>query len=227
MEISGVRIWELSVLGSVIFSFWYWWMFARTKFTLGIYLGFTLCFGWTWLYDMPFILRLTNPPESYGGFTFGGHWEPLWTAFSYCALALPILLCLGYKDWLQAKLGVWRHPVIAFGAGIGIMFYEGCYGVLLLKIETYHWKPEFILGGVPLTNTFIFVPLLIALPILFAESFGRLISKAGEIAFTDPKIARKECAVGCRSRHDRRHSHCSEHAQDRNKRLSTHEKDIK
>ena len=100
------------------------------------------------------------------------------------------MLCLGYKDWLQAKLGIWRHPIIAFGTGIGIMFYEGGYGVLMLKVETYHWKSEHILCGVPWTNTFIFVPLLIALPILFAESFARLISKAGEIAFTDPKTAR-------------------------------------
>ena len=190
MGVLGIRIWEWSVLGSVIFSFLYWLKFSRTKFTLGIYLGFTLCFGWTWLYDMPFLLRLSNPPESFGGFTFGGHWEPLWTAFSYCALALPIMLCLGYRDWLQKKMGVWRHPIIAFTTGILIMFYEGGYGVLLLNVETYHWRPEFIIGGVPWPNTFIFVPLLIALPILFAESFGKLIAAAGDIAFTDPKTAR-------------------------------------
>lgn len=190
MEAYGIRIWEFTVLGSVLFSYWYWAKFARTKFTLGIYVGFTLCFGWTWLYDMPFILRLTNPPESYGGFHVGGHWEPLWTAFSYCALALPILVCLGYREALQRKLGVWRHPIIAFAAGIAIMLYEGGLGVILLKIETYHWKPEHILCGVPWTNTFIFVPLLVALPILLAESFAKLIARTGEVAFTDPSSAR-------------------------------------
>jgi hypothetical protein len=176
----GIRTWEVTVLIMFLYGLWYWYRYSRTRFTLGLFLGYCLCFGWTWLFDTPLFLDLTFHPESFGGWVWAGHWEPLWTAFSYAALAQPMLWYLRHHERLHAKLGRMFYPIFAYVTSLLVMVYEGLFGVELLGVETYHWKDKHIYFGVPWTNTVLLVPLFLLLPMLFINAARSVLSQAGQ-----------------------------------------------
>lgn len=171
----GTGIWELTVLLSLVGGYAYWRVADRTRFGLGLYAGFCLCFGWTWLFDMPFLLNLSFNPAAVGGFVWAGHWEPLWTAFSYAALGAPMVWYNVAHARITARFGLWRYPLLAYGVAIPVQFYEGGYGVGLLGIERYHWRPGFLLLNIPWTNGVLLVPLMIGFAMLFIDAMRSLI----------------------------------------------------
>jgi hypothetical protein len=176
----GTEIWEFTVLLSVLGGYAYWHSADRTRFGLGLYMGFSICFGWTWLFDMPFLLNLSFNPAAAGGFVWAGHWEPLWTAFSYAALGAPMVWYNVTHARITARFGLWRSPLVAYGIAIPVQFYEGSYGIGFLGIEHYHWRPSFLALNVPWTNGAVLVPLMIGFAMLFTDALRSFIP-AGEL----------------------------------------------
>jgi hypothetical protein len=71
---------------------------------------------------------------------------------------------------MAARFGLWRYPLVAYGVAIPVQFYEGSYGIGLLGIERYHWRPSFLVLNVPWTNAALLVPLMIGFAMLFIDA---------------------------------------------------------
>jgi hypothetical protein len=166
----NVRIWETSVFVMAFSGLLYWYYFGRTKFLLGIYLGYASSFGWTWVVDQFFFLRLDFHPASFGGFEIAGHWEPLWTAISYTALGIPAIHYLVHRENLKAKLGNYSLVPYLVAASTAIMFYEGLWGCTTLHVQSYNFRPEHLVWGKPWSNTILLEPLMLILPIFLANN---------------------------------------------------------
>lgn len=116
VPVSNARIREASVAVMAFSGPLYWYKFGRTKFLLGIYLGYASSFGWTCAVDQFFFIRLGFHPASVGGFEIAGHWEPLWTAISYTALWIPAIHYLNNREKLKARFGnlLWYYICFHF-----------------------------------------------------------------------------------------------------------------
>lgn len=169
---ANVHIWEASAAVMALSSLLHWYHFRRRKFLLGIYLGYRPPFGWTRCVDQFFFLRLDFHPASFGGFEIAGHWEPFWTAISYTALGIPAIHYLIHRESLKARFGTYSLVPYLVVIPVAILFCEGLWGCVILRVQNYNWRPERLVWMKPWSNSLILEPLMLILPIFLCEPGG-------------------------------------------------------
>jgi hypothetical protein len=154
--------------------------FGRTRFLAGVYFGATLLGLWDWMLNDRWFFRITMDSRAFRLATVDGRPWTLWAPLSYgFFFGITTLVCLRYRDRLDAALGGAQYLAVGLLLGLGDLVIEGTT-VGALHLYRFHYR-HLLVSGVPLTNV-VFVAIGQATLLFLARRTASVIEAAGQPA---------------------------------------------
>jgi hypothetical protein len=97
----------------------------------------------------------------------------------YTALGIPAIHYLIHRDGLKARFGAYSLAPSLIVIPIAILFYEGLWGCVILRVQSCNWRPEHLIWMKPWSNSLILEPLMLILPIFFANQAAEALKMTG------------------------------------------------
>ena len=179
-SIVALRGWEVYCALAWAFGIYLVSRFGRTRFLAGVYAGATLLGLWDWMLNDRWFFRITMDSRAFRLATIDGRPWTVWAPLSYgFFFGITTLVCLRYRDRLDAVLGRAQYLAIGFGLGLADLMIEGTT-VGALHLYRFHFR-HLLVWGVPLTNV-VFITIGQATLLFLARRAAFVIEAAGQPA---------------------------------------------
>jgi hypothetical protein len=179
-SIVALRGWELYCALAWAFGIYLVSRFGRTRFLAGVYVGATLLGLWDWMLNDRWFFRITMDSRALTLATVDGRPWTVWAPLSYgFFFGITTLVCLRYRQRLDAMFGGAQYLVIGFTLGLADLVIEGIT-VGALHLYRFHFR-QLLLWGVPLTNV-VFITIGQATLLFLARRAALVIEAAGQPA---------------------------------------------
>lgn len=148
-----LRLYELVQVLGTVFGGYLVIRYGRTKFLAGLYAGCISIFFWDWIFTDSWFFNLTYDARSIILFTIDGRPEPLWSPASYATFfGITTMMLLRYRSWLDTRLGRWQYVVLPIFFVVLDVVVEG-FVITVLDVYRYGYQDNWLILGVPYTNT--------------------------------------------------------------------------
>jgi len=148
-----LRLYELVQVLGTVFGGYLVIRYGKTKFLAGLYAGCISIFFWDWIFTDSWFFNLTYDARSITLFTINGRPEPLWSPASYATFfGITTMMLLRYRGGLDKRLGRWQYVALPIFFVVLDVAVEG-FVVTVLKVYRYGYRDDWLIVGIPYTNT--------------------------------------------------------------------------